>query len=1029
MMPKTCQGNGVFYVERGLVSMKGKQNGVKQTSLFSRIIFPFIVLVIIIGGLLFGLLAAFGTFQQIHEDELHMLSEITLHQSTGVAAGINQEYAVDALADDAQSLITNWLYTEKYHFSDLQNNPALCNTLLEVVATGVKEHLIRSNLSGVFVVLDVTSTDRSGEPVYSGIYLRERIISSLDERGLLLLRGPISVNRILQANQSISWQEGFLVYGDQQQTAFYQIPMRTYLNREVSEVTAENMGYLSKLFVLSGNDRQEIITYSKPLVSDKGELLGVVGVEMNKEYLQTLLTAEKDRQVVNNSFILAVTEDGGKSYLPIVSSGLLYSDYFADAKMLLPDERQELKGNQFLILKDEKKQNEYYTAVKPLDFYNESNPFREQEWVLLGIRDAKSLFAAENDFRWAVGLAMFLSLIIGLFLAYFVSKHIAGPIEGLIDRISKQQGHTALEYEATGITEVDELSQTICRLNRAVAEEASKISKIITLSNMPIGAFERKNDDELVYCSDGFYILLNCRELFEESNRMPLETFNRLLSDRIGDTPAEGTDVFLLKGSQPPCYLRLRMLHDQQGIIGTLMDVSEEIEKRKRIEHERDYDLLTNRFNRRAFERVALDLFERQPEKLAPVSAMLMMDMDNLKSINDTYGHDSGDTYIRSFADALDVFADERCVIGRRSGDEFYVLFYGYPSKEALMDVIQRGWQAIKQKRCEISDNASVPLGVSGGVALYPQDSVIFPQLLHYADFAMYCVKNGVKGTLLEFTKESYEKSGYLMNGIQALNRLLEERLVRYAFQPIVRARDASILGYELLMRPTVPELPTPEYVLRLASQQGKLHQVEVMTWQKALETSEEMRNKHLLSEDAKLFINSIASHSLAPKDEEWVEKHYAYLLPSVVLEITERETRSEQDTANKVEYMRRFSAHVAIDDFGSGYNNEQSLVSIDADYVKLDMSFVRNVHLDSRKRNWLATLLSYTKKSKIRVIAEGVETLEELEVLCALGVDYYQGYYIARPNYIPPVPSPEVTQSICEAYQKHRQQKQADEV
>lgn len=1009
--------------------MKGKQNGMKQTSLFSRIILPFIMLVIVIGGLLFGLLAAFGTFQQIHEDELHMLSEITLHQATGVTAGINQEYTVDALADDAQSIISQWLYANKQQFSDLQNQPELCNGLLQEVAIGLKEYLNRINLSGVFVVLDVTNTDQTGETFYSGIYLRERIISSLDEKGLLLLRGPISVNRALVANQSISWQEGFQLNGDHQQTAFYQTPMRTYLNRESSQQMADDMGYLSKLFVLSGNDRQEIMTYSKPLVSEKGELLGAVGVEMNKEYLQTLLTAEKDRQVVNNSFVLAITEDGGKTYLPIVSSGSLYANHFSDVKMLSPDETQELQGNQFLILRDEQEKNEFLAAVKPLEFYGENNPFRDQKWVLLGIQSSKTLFAAENDFRWAVGLSMFLSLIIGLLLAYLVSKHIAGPIEGLINRISKQQGHTTLEYEATGITEVDELSQTICRLNRAVAEEASKISKIITLSNMPIGAFERKNDDELVYCSDGFYTLLNCRELYEESNRMPLETFNRLLSDRIGDTPAEGSDVFLLKESQPPCYLRLRMLHDQQGIIGTLLDVSEEIEKRKRIEHERDYDLLTNRFNRRAFERVALDLFERQPDMLSPVSAMLMMDMDNLKSINDTYGHDSGDTYIRSFADALDVFADERCIIGRRSGDEFYVLFYGYPSKEALLDVIQRGWQAIKQKRCQISDSASVPLGVSGGVAMYPQDSVIFPQLLHFADFAMYCVKNGVKGTLMQFTKESYEKSGYLMNGIQTLNRLLEERLVRYAFQPIVRAKDASILGYELLMRPTVPELPTPEYVLRLASQQGKLHQVEVMTWQKALETSEEMlRNQHL-PEDAKLFINSIASHSLAPKDEKWVEEHYAHLLPKVVLEITERETRSEQDTANKVEYMRRFSAHVAIDDFGSGYNNEQSLVSIDADYVKLDMSFVRNVHLDSRKRNWLATLLSFTKKSKIRVIAEGVETLEELEVLCALGVDYYQGYYIARPDYIPPVPSPEVAQSICEAYQKVQHQKQADEM
>ena len=1002
----------------GLI-MKRKQNGVKQTSLFSRIILPFVALVIVIGVLLVGLLAAFGTFQQIHEDELHMLSEVTVHQAAGVLTGIDQQHTVGTLIEETQASIAKWLFTEKHTFADVQTDYQLCTEVLNHIAPIIKEHLNRTHLSGVFIVLDASFEDESGESMYAGIYLREKKLEWLEKKSLLLLRGPISTNRAMLANQSVSWQEGFPVHGDHQNIAFYQTPMKAYQNRESFKAAPDQMGYWSKLFTLSENDAQQMIAYSEPLTSEKGQLWGAVGVEMSKEYLQSLLTVEQERQSDHNNFVLAVTDDGGETYLPVVANEKLYTNGLVDTKALIPRKVEEQNEREYLILDGKGDQKEHYAAIYPLELYSDESPFASQQWVLMGIRDSKSLFAAENGFRWAVALAMFISLILGLALAYFVSKHIAGPIEGLMDRISKHKGHTIFEYESTGITEVDELSKTIRRLNSAVAEEASKISKIITLSNMPIGAFERKNDDELVYCSDGFYMLLNCRELFEESNRMPLDTFNQLLSERIGDTPAEGDDVFLLQGSQPPCYLRLRMMHDQQGIIGTLMDVTEEIEKRKRIEHERDYDALTNRFNRRAFERNAQDLFDRHPNRLKPVSAMLMMDMDNLKSINDTYGHDSGDIYIRSFADALDVFADEKCIIGRRSGDEFYVLFYGYESKEALMEVIQRGWQAIKTKRCQISDSASVKLGVSGGVAMYPEDSELFPQLLHYADFAMYCVKNGVKGSLMEFTKESYEKSGYLMNGIQALNKLLDQRLVRYAFQPIVRAKDASILGYELLMRPTVPELPTPDYVLKLASQQGKLHQVEVMTWQKALETADEMRKAQHLPEGAKLFINSVASHSLSPDDEKWVEEHYAHLLPSVVLEITERETRSDQDTNNKVEYMRRFSAHVAIDDFGSGYNNEHSLVSIDADYVKLDMSFVRNVHLDSRKRNWLATLLSFTKKSNIHVIAEGVETLEELEVLCALGVDYYQGYYIARPDYDPPIPPPEVVESIRQAYQK----------
>ena len=1002
---------------------KGKK-GVRQTSLFRKIILPFVALVIVIGLLLVGLLAAFGTFQQIHEDELNMLSEVTTHQASGVAAGIDMRQTTAGLINDVMPVISAWMQEKQINTVELQQNAALTKELLEYIAPYALNNLSHNHHTGTFIVLDASRTDYTGEMLYSGLYLREKQ-SEEAETVFELLRGHASLTGILQCDKSAAWEAGFSLAANDQ-FAFYQVPMKMYPNHRSGDTAAVDCGYWSMRYTLDGG--MPAIAYSQPMVTENGMMIGIAGVEMNEEYLRSLLNVEGMNHSSDSEFLLAVTRDGGESYLPVAAGSSRLDHVFSNTAALAPQALYQNGDQSYFIFNSSDGQEEYYASVQPLNLYNERSLFVGQDWVLLGIENAKTLFKAENDFRWAVGLAMALSLIIGLSTAYFVSKYIAGPIEGLMDRISKQQGNGVLEYKATGITEVDELSQTITRLNRAVAEEASKISKIITLANMPIGAFERKEDEEQVYCSDGFYMLLNCRELYEETNRMPLDVFNQLLIERIGDKPEEGEDVFLLQGSQPPRYLRLRMLQDRQGIIGTLMDVTEEIEKRKRIEHERDYDLLTNRYNRRAFERIAQELFDRRDSALKPVSAMLMMDMDNLKSINDTYGHDSGDTYIRSFADALDVFADENCIIGRRSGDEFYILFYGYPDRETLMGVIRRGWDQIKQKKCEISDGSVVSIGVSGGVAWYPEHSVLFPQLLHYADFAMYCVKNGVKGSLMEFTKERYEESGYLMNGIQALNRLLEQRLVRYAFQPIVSAKDASILGYELLMRPTVPELPTPEYVLRLASQQGKLQQVEVMTWQKALETSAEMLQQKLLPDGAKLFINSIASHSLSPQDEKWVEEHYAHLLPHVVLEITERETRTQEDTNSKVEYMRRFSGHVAIDDFGSGYNSEHSLFNIDADYVKLDMSFVRNVHLDTRKRNWLANILNYTRKSRIRVIAEGVESLEELEVLCALGVDYYQGYYIARPDLTPPIPGEEVLESIRNAYEKAQSQRKANQ-
>ena len=175
--------------------MKRKQNGVKQTSLFSRIILPFVALVIVIGVLLVGLLAAFGTFQQIHEDELHMLSEVTVHQAAGVVTGVDQQHTVGTFVEEAQANIAKWLFMEKHTFAEVQNDYQLCTEMLNNVAPIIKEHLNRTHLSGVFIVLDSSFVNESGESMYAGIYLREKQLEWLEKKSLLLR--TLIVTRIL----------------------------------------------------------------------------------------------------------------------------------------------------------------------------------------------------------------------------------------------------------------------------------------------------------------------------------------------------------------------------------------------------------------------------------------------------------------------------------------------------------------------------------------------------------------------------------------------------------------------------------------------------------------------------------------------------------------------------------------------------------------------------------------------------------------------------------------------------------------
>ena len=167
------------------------------------------------------------------------------------------------------------------------------------------------------------------------------------------------------------------------------------------------------------------------------------------------------------------------------------------------------------------------------------------------------------------------------------------------------------------------------------------------------------------------------------------------------------------------------------------------VAERNRIEHERDYDALTGLYSRQAFFRVCGELFEK-PDTLRH-AALMMTDLDNLKTINDTYGHDWGDIYLRQTAHSLRQNSPGGTVVARLSGDEFLLLFYGYETQEALRADIKKLEENFAQSSAALPDGKRLCIRMSGGVAWYPEDALDLDTLKKYADFAMYEVKHSTK--------------------------------------------------------------------------------------------------------------------------------------------------------------------------------------------------------------------------------------------------------------------------------------------
>lgn len=415
---------------------------------------------------------------------------------------------------------------------------------------------------------------------------------------------------------------------------------------------------------------------------------------------------------------------------------------------------------------------------------------------------------------------------------------------------------------------------------------------------------------------------------------------------------------------------------------------------RQRIEYERDYDVLTNLINRKTFSLKVHSCIEKLGDNRG---AMVMWDLDNLKYMNDTYGHDLGDRYIQAASSILGELRGYGGIVARRSGDEFFAFLYGPKSKEEYKDIIYQTHEKLSQTLFELPDGSTIKLRASAGVVWYPEDGTNYEDLIRRVDFAMYDVKHTFKGQIKGFSLDAFKDNQLLLEGREELNHIIDHKLIRYAFQPIYDIRTMKILGYEALIRPQSETIKSPASLIRIAREQGKLYQIERLTWMLALQAFQEQ-----LQPDEKylLFINSLPNISLSKEDTELIESKYADLLNLLVIEILEDEPATEKTLQKLEQFSKKWNCEIALDDFGTGYNSEVSLLHLQPSYLKIDMALIRDIHKDPNRQKMVANILSYANMRKIKVIAEGVEREDELLLLKNLKVNYAQGFFMAKPTF-----------------------------
>lgn len=603
-----------------------------------------------------------------------------------------------------------------------------------------------------------------------------------------------------------------------------------------------------------------------------------------------------------------------------------------------------------------------------------------------------------------VKLTIFATLLFGLLSSFIVSRRLAKPVARLSDEVeaAQQNQESIPNLSETGIRELDKFSTAITGLSREVLHTSTKFLRIMEMASVEIGGYELRFDTGSVYYTENFFSVLGI-PLSAESP-MNIEKFREILKEytekNLYKTKSGSTKLYCIRIPEKGVrYVRMEVKNENWVQIGLVEDVTVSMRERLRIEHERDYDTLTGLYNRRAFKRESESIFGRR--KKIRHAAFIMLDLDNLKYTNDTFGHDWGDEYIRQAGMCLEEGTPKGTLCAHISGDEFNILFYGYESQNAIRKEISKLKREISSRIIRLPDGQEFHLSISGGIAWYPEDSNSLGVMRKHADFAMYQVKQTDKGRIAEFDQKVYEEKFRDSQIRKEFHRFVKEELVTYYFQPIISAKTGEIEAYEALMRTGLPILKRPDVVMRIAREEGALREIERMTMFRATEAFADLREKKRIKGDALLFINSIASQHMAAKDEIEFNNRYAELQKQIVIEITEEESIDY----HALEIKRNapgFEGAFALDDYGSGYSNEKSLLDLAPKYIKVDLSIIRDIDTDPDKQQIVENIVAYAHKRDMKIVAEGLETPEEIQKVLELEVDLLQGFYLARPEPVP---------------------------
>jgi diguanylate cyclase (GGDEF)-like protein len=430
-----------------------------------------------------------------------------------------------------------------------------------------------------------------------------------------------------------------------------------------------------------------------------------------------------------------------------------------------------------------------------------------------------------------------------------------------------------------------------------------------------------------------------------------------------------------------------------------LHHMEEQVEQRtNKIYELSNLDPLTGLFNRTAF----LKNLKSVVAKSKNTFALLFIDLDGFKKINDSIGHKGGDLILKQTADRLksiDVEAQHLC---RWGGDEFLIVLAD--TNEAT--AVEKSTQLIELlSEPHNSENSVLSVGATIGVAIFPDHAKTEDRLIQSADMAMYYQKKNARSTVGVFSKQMENRYSHELRLKNELKKAIERQQLRLVFQPLVLSTNYKVTAFEALIRWQLDDdnIPPDEFI-PIAEQYGLIHEIGAWVMMNACLQASQWDIKQQLAVCVNVSVIQLKNELFINIVDDALSRSG---LPAELLHVEITESVFAPDTcflSDQIKLLQARGIKVSIDDFGTGYSSLSVMQDLAVNMVKIDRSFVSN--MDGNGYAIISAVMNIASSLDFLVVAEGVETEMQAQQLSLLGVHFLQGYYFSKPIEIKNIPS-----------------------